>query len=94
MKALLDTNIIIHREAPRVFNQDIGILYKWLDKAKYQKCIHQVTIDEINKNTNKDTVDTFSIKLESFERLLTTKLIALIGDVGSTIKMMEVIEYL
>jgi len=72
MKALLDTNIIIHREAPRVFNQDIGILYKWLDKAKYQKCIHQVTIDEINKNPNKDTVDTFSIKLESYERLLTT----------------------
>lgn len=72
MKALLDTNIIIHREAARVFNQDIGILYKWLDKAKYQKCVHQVTIDEINKNPNKNTVNTFSIKLESYERLLTS----------------------
>lgn len=71
MKALLDTNIIIHREAPRVFNQDIGILYKWLDKAKYQKCIHQVTIDEICKNPNKETVNTFLVKLDSYERLLT-----------------------
>jgi len=43
MKALLDTNIIIHREARRVANQDIGILFKWLDKVKYQKCIHPIT---------------------------------------------------
>ena len=35
MKALLDTNIIIHREAGKVTNQDIGILFKWLDKVKY-----------------------------------------------------------
>src|SRR5690606_8331911 len=33
--------------------------------------IHQVTIDEITKNPNRDTVNTFSIKLESYERLLT-----------------------
>lgn len=72
MKALLDTNIVIHREARNISNQDIGILFKWLDKAKYQKCIHQVTIDEINKNTNKDTVDTFNIKLDSYEQLVTS----------------------
>ena len=71
MKALLDTNIIIHREASRVFNQDIGILFKWLDKVKYQKCIHSVTIQEIEKNPNHITVDTFRIKLESYEQLLT-----------------------
>lgn len=71
MKALLDTNIIIHREAGRVFNQDIGILFKWLDKVKYQKCIHSVTIQEIEKNPNHITVDTFRIKLESYEQLLT-----------------------
>ena len=29
MKALLDTNIIIHREASKVINQDIGVLYRW-----------------------------------------------------------------
>jgi predicted nucleic acid-binding protein len=72
MKALLDTNIIIHREAGRVFNQDIGILFKWLDKVKYQKCIHPVTIHELEKNANKITVETFKIKIDSYEQLLTT----------------------
>lgn len=72
MKALLDTNIIIHREAGRIFNQDIGILFKWLDKVKYQKCIHPVTIEEIEKNPNQITVETFKIKLESYEQLFKT----------------------
>ncbi|WP_431293480.1 PIN domain-containing protein [Pedobacter sp. P26] len=71
MKALLDTNIIIHREAGRASNQDIGILFKWLDKAKYQKCIHPATVHEINKNPNKSTVDAFNIKMESYELLQT-----------------------
>ncbi len=71
MKALLDTNIIIHREASRILNKDIGILFKWLDKGKYTKCIHPVTIEEIKKNSNKETVDTFSVKLESYETLKT-----------------------
>jgi predicted nucleic acid-binding protein len=71
MKALLDTNIIIHREAGRVTNQDIGILFKWLDKAKYQKIIHPITLEEINKNPNTVTVNTFNIKLDSYELLET-----------------------
>lgn len=71
MKALLDTNIIIHREAGKILNQDIGILFKWLDKAKYQKYIHPITIAELNKNLNQVTVDTFNIKMDSYERLFT-----------------------
>lgn len=71
MKALLDTNIIIHREAGRPINQDIGILFKWLDKVKYQKYIHLVTIDEIRKNTNQQTVHALNIKLDSYEHMLT-----------------------
>jgi predicted nucleic acid-binding protein len=71
MKALLDTNIIIIREAIKVVNQDIGVLFKWLDKTKYIKCIHPVTINEINKNTNSATVATFNIKMDSYEKLLT-----------------------
>ena len=39
-KILLDTNIIIHREATTVVNQDIGILFNWIDKLKYSKYIH------------------------------------------------------
>ena len=49
MKALLDTNIIIHREADRVINQDIGILFRWLDRAKYVKCMHPCSIEELKK---------------------------------------------
>ena len=69
MKALLDTNIIIHREAGRVVNQDIGILFRWLDRAKYIKCIHPVTIQEIKKNPNASTVQTFINKLGSYEQI-------------------------
>lgn len=70
MKALLDTNIIIHREAGRVVKQDIGILFRWLDRAKYTKCIHPVTIAEIKKNPNKDTVNAFLLKMDSYEQIL------------------------
>lgn len=69
MNALLDTNIIIHREANKVVSQDIGILYRWLDRGKYTKCIHSVTIDEIKKNPNKETVSTFLTKLDSYEKI-------------------------
>jgi predicted nucleic acid-binding protein len=70
MKALLDTNIIIHREAgSAVINQDIGILFRWLDKMKYTKCIHPFTIEEIQRNPNKQTVKTFDIKMASYETL-------------------------
>ena len=55
MKALLDTNIIIHREANKIVSQDIGILYRWLDRGQYTKCIHSATIEEVKKNPNKET---------------------------------------
>lgn len=67
MKALLDTNIIIHREANKIASQDIGILYRWLDRGQYTKCIHSATIAEVKKNPNKETVDLFLVKLESYE---------------------------
>lgn len=67
MKALLDTNIIIHREANKIVSQDIGILYRWLDRGLYTKCIHSATIEEVKKNTCKETVDLFLVKLESYE---------------------------
>lgn len=69
MKALLDTNIIIHREASRVINQDVGILYRWLERAKYVKCVHSLTIDEIKKYKNQEAVDAFNIKLDSYEKI-------------------------
>ena len=67
MKALLDTNIIIHREANKIISQDIGVLYRWLERGNYIKCIHSITINEIKKNPNKKTVNTFLVKLDSYE---------------------------
>jgi predicted nucleic acid-binding protein len=71
MKALLDTNIIIHREANRIVNQDIGYLFKWLDKLKIEKCIHPLTVAEINKYKDSDTVKTMNIKIENYNELKT-----------------------
>ncbi|WP_276529314.1 PIN domain-containing protein, partial [Capnocytophaga canis] len=47
--------------------QDIGILYRWLDRAKYIKCVHSLTISEIEKYKNRETVETFQVKLDSYE---------------------------
>lgn len=67
MRALLDTNIIIHRETGKTINQDIGTLFKWLDKSHCEKIIHTETIKEITKNSNKETVETFNAKLKNYE---------------------------
>lgn len=69
MKALLDTNIVIHREAARGVNEDIGVLYRWLDNLHYTKCIHPITVQEINKLRPSDTKDAFNVKLSSYNVL-------------------------
>ncbi len=69
MKVLLDTNIIIHREANKIYNLDIGQLFNWLDKLKYSKYIHPLTIDELNRYKDPNTVNTMNIKIESYNTL-------------------------
>lgn len=71
MKVLLDTNIIIHREARTVKRSDIGYLFLWLDKLNYQKCIHPLTIEEISQHTDQRVVQTFQNKLLSYYALKT-----------------------
>ena len=70
MKVLLDTNIIIHRETPKVVNADIGVLFNWLDKLNYKKYIHPLTIEELNRNKDQKTVDTFNIKIQSYNQII------------------------
>jgi len=90
MKALLDTNIIIHREAGKVVNQDIGILFRWLDRAKYSKCIHPITIQEIQKNPNNETVRSFMTKLDSYELInIPTPLQFAVNEVSSRMDVNE-----
>lgn len=72
MRVLLDTNIIIHREAARVYNRDIGSLFYWLDKLGYQKCIHPITVVELNRYADVKVVDTMNIKIKSYHQIKNT----------------------
>ena len=76
MRALLDTNIVIHREAPSGVNQSIGILFRWLDKGGYEKCIHPITVEELEKHGNEKTRENLSIKLQSYSVLKTVASLA------------------
>nr|WP_319272004.1 PIN domain-containing protein [uncultured Draconibacterium sp.] len=69
MKVLLDTNIIIHREAHRIVENDIGQLFNWMDKLHYEKYIHPITISEIKRFQDKQIVETFEVKLDSYNHI-------------------------
>lgn len=71
MKVLLDTNIIIHREASTVVNNDIGLLFYWLDSLHYDKCIHSLTVEELARHLDKNVVNTLKIKLGNYYVLKT-----------------------
>ncbi|WP_151753345.1 PIN domain-containing protein [Acinetobacter soli] len=71
MKVLLDTNIIIYREANTIIHSEIGVLFGWLDRLNYVKCIHPISLQEIEKNSNEKTVDTFKKKMASYHLLKT-----------------------
>lgn len=66
MRALLDTNIIIHRETSHIVNQNIGMLFYWLDKMKYEKYVHPVTNAELQRHTDEQVVKTMGVKLQSY----------------------------
>jgi predicted nucleic acid-binding protein len=72
MRVLLDTNILIHREASTVVRRDIGNVFFWLDKLKYDKCAHPVSLAEIEKHKDKTVRKSFEAKLQSYNVLKTT----------------------
>lgn len=69
VKALIDTNILIHRETKNPKIEEIGTLFYWLSKSGYQICIHPVTQAEIFSNKNKAAVEVFAIKMQTYELL-------------------------
>ena len=71
MRILLDTNIIIHREASTVVREDIGVLFNWLDRLHWTKCVHPLTTDEIRKHRDPKVVATFDAKLKQYFELKT-----------------------
>jgi predicted nucleic acid-binding protein len=71
VKILLDTNIVIHREAATVVDEDIGVLFKWLDNLHHTKCIHTVTVEEIEKHQDPKVRKSFEVKLGNYNILKT-----------------------
>jgi predicted nucleic acid-binding protein len=69
MRILLDTNIVIHREASTVINSSIGVLFRWLDRLKYEKCIHPATLNEIGRHKDDRVRKSFETKLQSYSIL-------------------------
>lgn len=71
MRILLDTNILIHREASKVLNEDIGILFNWFDKLRYEKCIHPLSLAEIDKHQDPVVIKTIKTKIQNYNLLKT-----------------------
>ncbi len=71
MKVLLDTNIVIHREAATVIDKDIGILFRWLDNLHHTKYIHSLTAEELEKHEDPKVRDSLKAKLASYNVLKT-----------------------
>jgi len=71
MRILIDTNIIIHREASRIFNKDIGLLFNWIDKLRYDKCVHPLSIEEISTYQDETVVNTMKVKIGNYNLLKT-----------------------
>ncbi len=71
MRVLLDTNILIHREAGVIDRADIGVLFRWLDRIRAEKCIHPGSIEEIERHGDPLVVRSFKAKLASYQVLRT-----------------------
>lgn len=71
MRVLLDTNVLIHREARTVVREDIGMLFRWLDGLNYEKCIHPDSVAEVRKHADPAVVHTLEVKLGSYGQLKT-----------------------
>lgn len=69
MRALLDTNIIIHRESLQATNYSIGRLYYWLDKLHYEKLIHPYSVSELRKANNAAQQLIYDARLSAYTQM-------------------------
>lgn len=68
-RALLDTNILIYREARTIVRDDIGPLFRWLDQLRYEKCVHPDSVGEVRRHADPQVVRTLDLKLKSYPAL-------------------------
>ena len=69
MRALLDTNIIIHRESMQATNYSIGQLFYWLDKLHYEKLIHPYSVAELRKADNAAQQNIYNARLAAYTQM-------------------------
>lgn len=69
MRALLDTNIIIHRENIIPTNNTIGQLFYWLDRLHYEKLIHPFSLEELRKYQNPQMQKLYDAKLSAYTQM-------------------------
>lgn len=89
MRALLDTNIVIHRENIKATNLSIGQLFHWLDILHYEKIIHPYTINELRKYSNNQIQRLYDAKLSAYTQMKsiakqTPEFIKLLNDIPKT----------
>lgn len=89
MRALLDTNVIIHRENTRVTSFTIGKLFYWLDKLHYEKLIHPYSIEELRKYRNPMMQSLYDAKIAAYTEMRciapqTDDFVALLNDTPKT----------
>lgn len=71
MRALLDTNIIIHRESMQATNYSIGQLFYWLDKLHFEKLIHPLSVKELRKANNSAQQSIYDARLSAYTQMKT-----------------------
>lgn len=89
MRALLDTNIIIHRETMQATNYTIGKLYYWLDKLHYEKLLHPYTVAELRKADNEQQQQLYDARLSAYTHMQcvaqqTDDFVSLLAEVPKT----------
>lgn len=89
MRALLDTNVIIHRENTKATSFTIGKLFYWLDKLHYEKLIHPYSIDELRKYRNPQMQSLYDTKIDAYTEMRciapqTAEFTALLSDTPKT----------
>jgi hypothetical protein len=65
----LTLNILIHREGRNIVRDDIGVLFHWIDRLEYEKCIHPAAIEELRKHQDRSVVSTMLAKIKNYTEL-------------------------
>jgi len=50
---------------------EIGILFHWLDRLRYEKCVHPLTLTEIERYKDQSVISSIQAKLKNYSELKT-----------------------